>query len=312
MTAPARVVATIRPDTVFVPFHWVGANRLTNDALDPAIRMPEFKVCAGGGDRDMTRSGLVVVGDGMAAARLVEELVARGYDGHGHRARRRARTAPYNRILLSAVLEGTHAARRADPARRRVVRRRGVDLRLGARVARGRPRRAARSMLVDGDRHAATTGWCWPPAVIPTLPPIRGLVRIDGRLHPKVHAFRIARRLPAGSLGARARRRAARGRGRRRPARPPGGPGAGGPRPRDRGRRGRRAPAAQPGRRRGRRGSCARDLRRLGTEVYTGARAVRLTDDGLGPRQRLHPRRPTWSCSPPAAAPRRRWPAAPG
>jgi assimilatory nitrate reductase catalytic subunit len=46
LTAPARVVATIRPDTVFVPFHWVGANRLTNDALDPASRMPEFKVCA--------------------------------------------------------------------------------------------------------------------------------------------------------------------------------------------------------------------------------------------------------------------------
>ena len=46
MTAPARVVTTIRPDTVFVPFHWVGANRLTNDALDPASGMPEFKVCA--------------------------------------------------------------------------------------------------------------------------------------------------------------------------------------------------------------------------------------------------------------------------
>ena len=46
MVAPARVVETIRPDTVFVPFHWVGANRLTNDALDPASRMPEFKVCA--------------------------------------------------------------------------------------------------------------------------------------------------------------------------------------------------------------------------------------------------------------------------
>jgi assimilatory nitrate reductase catalytic subunit len=46
MTAPVRVVGTIRPDTVFVPFHWVGANRLTNDALDPSSRMPEFKVCA--------------------------------------------------------------------------------------------------------------------------------------------------------------------------------------------------------------------------------------------------------------------------
>jgi assimilatory nitrate reductase catalytic subunit len=44
--APARIVSTIRPDTVFVPFHWVGANRLTHDALDPASRMPEFKACA--------------------------------------------------------------------------------------------------------------------------------------------------------------------------------------------------------------------------------------------------------------------------
>ncbi|MGZ4478642.1 MAG: molybdopterin oxidoreductase family protein, partial [Nocardioidaceae bacterium] len=46
MTAPARLSETVRPDTVFVPFHWVGANRLTNDALDPASGMPEFKVCA--------------------------------------------------------------------------------------------------------------------------------------------------------------------------------------------------------------------------------------------------------------------------
>jgi assimilatory nitrate reductase catalytic subunit len=46
LKAPARVVSTIRPDTLFVPFHWVGANRLTNDALDPSSRMPEFKVCA--------------------------------------------------------------------------------------------------------------------------------------------------------------------------------------------------------------------------------------------------------------------------
>ncbi len=46
MQAPARLSTAIRPDTVFVPFHWVGANLLTNDALDPASRMPEFKVCA--------------------------------------------------------------------------------------------------------------------------------------------------------------------------------------------------------------------------------------------------------------------------
>lgn len=49
MRAPARLSGTIRPDTVFAPFHWGGAGRansLTNDALDPTSRMPEFKVCA--------------------------------------------------------------------------------------------------------------------------------------------------------------------------------------------------------------------------------------------------------------------------
>ncbi|MFD0275675.1 molybdopterin oxidoreductase family protein [Kitasatospora sp. NPDC127111] len=47
--APARVTDSIRPDTVFMPFHWPGAGRantLTNPALDPVSRMPEFKLCA--------------------------------------------------------------------------------------------------------------------------------------------------------------------------------------------------------------------------------------------------------------------------
>jgi assimilatory nitrate reductase catalytic subunit len=45
----SRITPDIRPDTVFVPFHWPdesSANRLTNDVLDPVSRMPEFKVCA--------------------------------------------------------------------------------------------------------------------------------------------------------------------------------------------------------------------------------------------------------------------------
>ncbi|SIR82156.1 assimilatory nitrate reductase (NADH) alpha subunit apoprotein [Microbispora rosea] len=42
----ARVNASIRPDTLFMPFHWEGVNLLTNPALDPTSRMPEFKVCA--------------------------------------------------------------------------------------------------------------------------------------------------------------------------------------------------------------------------------------------------------------------------
>jgi assimilatory nitrate reductase catalytic subunit len=49
LVVPAAVVRTIRPDTVFVPYHWPGdqaANRATNRALDPISQIPEFKICA--------------------------------------------------------------------------------------------------------------------------------------------------------------------------------------------------------------------------------------------------------------------------
>jgi len=45
----AQLTQSIRMDTLFVPFHFEGsgrANLLTNPALDPVSRMPEFKVCA--------------------------------------------------------------------------------------------------------------------------------------------------------------------------------------------------------------------------------------------------------------------------
>jgi assimilatory nitrate reductase catalytic subunit len=49
MELPAQVVKSIRPDTLFIPYHWAGkeaANQLTNRALDPISKIPEFKVCA--------------------------------------------------------------------------------------------------------------------------------------------------------------------------------------------------------------------------------------------------------------------------
>ena len=48
-TFVVKTTMSIREDTVFAPFHWAGeqsANRLTNAALDPTSKMPEFKVCA--------------------------------------------------------------------------------------------------------------------------------------------------------------------------------------------------------------------------------------------------------------------------
>jgi assimilatory nitrate reductase catalytic subunit len=48
-TLRASVVTTIRPDTVFIPYHWGGrksANQLTISAQDAISKIPEYKVCA--------------------------------------------------------------------------------------------------------------------------------------------------------------------------------------------------------------------------------------------------------------------------
>jgi assimilatory nitrate reductase catalytic subunit len=49
VTLRAMVVRTIRPDTVFIPYHWPGsksANRLTHRTVDPRSKIPEYKVSA--------------------------------------------------------------------------------------------------------------------------------------------------------------------------------------------------------------------------------------------------------------------------
>jgi assimilatory nitrate reductase catalytic subunit len=48
ITLRAMVVTTIRPDTIFIPYHWPGeksANRLTVAAQDPISKIPQYKVC---------------------------------------------------------------------------------------------------------------------------------------------------------------------------------------------------------------------------------------------------------------------------
>jgi len=55
---------------VFLPFHFPGdgaANALTNPALDPVSRMPEFKVCAVRLEPASERRGAAAPGLGDAA-----------------------------------------------------------------------------------------------------------------------------------------------------------------------------------------------------------------------------------------------------
>ncbi len=60
MTAPALVVRSIRPDTLFIPYHYghtQAANRLTNPVLEPMNKIPEYKVCAAAAVRAEQKPG---------------------------------------------------------------------------------------------------------------------------------------------------------------------------------------------------------------------------------------------------------------
>ena len=137
-------------------------------------------------DRRATPVRTVIVGCGMGAVRLVEELLAQGVGDITVIGEEQH--APYNRILLSAVLEGTHRAGALTMAEREWFEHRGVELRLGTSVVDiHRDRKVielADRTEVGYDRLVLATG------SIPSLPPIRGLVQLDGQLHEKVHSFR--------------------------------------------------------------------------------------------------------------------------
>jgi assimilatory nitrate reductase catalytic subunit len=60
MELKALVTPTIRPDTLFIPFHYGHAqsvNQLTSSASDPTVKIPEFKACAAAVERAGTPQG---------------------------------------------------------------------------------------------------------------------------------------------------------------------------------------------------------------------------------------------------------------
>jgi NAD(P)H-nitrite reductase large subunit len=211
-------------------------------------------------------SRIVIIGAGMAAARLADELTQHAVTLLGDEAH-----LPYNRILLSAVLEGTHA-----PDSLTLPMRDHVDVRVATRVV--EIHRDDKEVELADKSRVAYDVLVLATGSIPTLPPIRGIVQLDGRLDERVHAFRslddclrlddavpAARRavvVGGGLLGLQVARAL--------------------------GVRGLTTEVVEGGDHllRGQVDAkagaiLARDLQRFGTAVYTGARATRLTDDGL-------------------------------
>ena len=71
---PALVVKTIRPDTIFIPYHWgeqLAANQLTNPELDPTSKIPEYKACAARIEKIHSRE-LPILGKDRKGASLSE------------------------------------------------------------------------------------------------------------------------------------------------------------------------------------------------------------------------------------------------
>jgi len=209
---------------------------------------------------------VVIVGAGMAAARLADGLAGHDVVLLGDEAH-----PPYNRILLSAVLEGTH-----DVSRLALGLADHVDVRVDSRVV--EIHREEREVELADRSRLAYDALVLATGSIPTLPPIRGLVRVDGRLDERVHAFRSlddCLRLDAAVPGA----------GR---AVVVGGGLLGLQVARALAVRGLETEVVEGGEHLlrsqvdARAGAIlARDLARLGTTTYTGARATRLTGEGL-------------------------------
>jgi len=131
---------------------------------------------------------LVVVGNGMAGARFVEELIARG--GRERYEISMVGAEPYgnyNRILLSGVLAGTHGAKDVFLNPLAWYEKNGVTLHAGVpvtRIDRDTQVVEAGDLLLPWDRLVLATGSS------AFVPPIPGVKKSDGRLLDGVHVFR--------------------------------------------------------------------------------------------------------------------------
>jgi nitrite reductase (NADH) large subunit len=137
----------------------------------------------------MSKQKLVVIGNGMAGARTVEEILARGGDKQfditmfGDEP-----SGNYNRIMLSQVLNGTRDVREIFLHPQEWYTWNGIKLHAGVRateiVREAKTVTAANGMMVPYDKLLIATG------SRPFVPPMEGLQLADGTSKPGVFVFR--------------------------------------------------------------------------------------------------------------------------
>ncbi|MEO5877784.1 MAG: FAD-dependent oxidoreductase [Streptosporangiaceae bacterium] len=137
----------------------------------------------------MTRSRVVIVGAGMAGARLAEEIADRDPDGRIHLTLIGGEPhSPYNRVLLTGVLAGEVGYRDIVMGDPQWYAERGYGLLLGTAVT--RIDRTARRVYTDDGRSADYDTLVLALGADPVLPEIEGLRTPDGRLRRGVFALR--------------------------------------------------------------------------------------------------------------------------
>ena len=135
------------------------------------------------------KRNLVVIGNGMSGARAVEEILARGGAEKFNLAMFGAEpSGNYNRIMLSAVLDGSQQAGEIELNPLGWYESKGIRLHAGVRATRIY-RFARRVIGVDGSEEP------YDNLIIATgsrsfLPPLPGLTLSDGRMKPGIFGFR--------------------------------------------------------------------------------------------------------------------------
>src|SRR6478736_5223958 len=150
-----------------------------------------------------TKQKLVVIGNGMAGARAVEEILARGgADQFEITMFGEEPYGNYNRILLSDVLNGSHDESEIFLNPLSWYEEHGITLHAGVKVNKiqrhAQQVEAEGGLLVNYDRLIIATG------SLPFIPPLDGLTLPDGSEKPGVFVFRNiddCRKITAYALG---------------------------------------------------------------------------------------------------------------